>query len=117
MNAQAEYWREAVMLAFEGIDRFDIIEVLSAKQLAEIGESLATSSEHQSMAFGWDVASSNRATEIKRTEENLRREIQRERAKIVCRECGGSGSIMICGPYHSSESRCFKCDGEGRHDP
>ena len=117
MSAQSEYWREAVMLAFEGIERFDVIEGLSKEQLDEIGEALATSSEHQSTAFGWDVASANRSAEIQRNEDNLRNEIRRERAKITCRECRGGGSITIPGPYHSSTSRCWKCNGEGRHAP
>lgn len=117
MSAQSEYWREAVMCAFEGIERFDVIEGLSKEQLDDIGEALATSSEHQGMAFGWDVASANRSAEIRRTEDNLRNEIRRERAKIICRSCNGTGSITTPGPYHSSTSRCFKCNGDGRHDP
>lgn len=117
MSAQAEYWREAVMYAFEGIDRFDVIDGLSQEQLNEIGEALSTSAEHQSVAFGWDVASANRAAEIRRTEEDLRKEIRLEREKVTCRPCNGTGSITIPGPYHSSTSRCDKCNGMGRHAP
>lgn len=117
MSAEAEYWREAVMYAFEGIDRFDVIEGLGKEQLDEIGEALATSAEHQSMAFGWDVASSNRAADIKRQEDDLRQELARERRKITCRSCNGHGYTVSQGPYHSSTSSCFKCNGAGRHDP
>lgn len=117
MSAQSEYWREAVMEAFEGIDRFDLVNDLTKEQLDDIGEALATSAEHQSMAFGWDVASANRHADIQRTEDNLRKEIRRERNKITCRSCNGTGSITSHGPYHSSTSQCFKCHGEGRHDP
>lgn len=117
MSAQAEYWREAVMYAFEGIDRFDIVDGLSKEQLDEIGDALATSAEHQGMAFGWDVASSNRAADLRREEDTLRTELKRERAKITCRSCNGGGWITSNGPYHSSTSQCFKCHGDGRHDP
>jgi DnaJ-class molecular chaperone len=117
MSAQADYWREAVMYAFEGIDRFDLVKDLTKEQLDDIGEALATSAEHQSMAFGWDVASANRHAEIQRTEDNLRKEIRRERDKITCRQCNGHGWATTQGPYHYSTSQCFKCHGEGRHDP
>lgn len=117
MGAHAEYWREAVMEAFEGINRFDVIDGLTKEQLDEIGEALATSSEYQSMAFGWDVATSNRSAELRRNEDDLRKELARERRKIVCSHCKGGGWITTNGPYHSSTSQCFKCHGDGRHDP
>lgn len=116
-GAQTEYWREAVMLAFEGINRFDVIEGLSKEQLDEIGEALAVSSENQSMAFGWDVASANRSAELRREEDNLRSELRRERAKVTCRECNGAGRLRYnAGPW-AVDTGCMKCNGEGRHDP
>jgi DnaJ-class molecular chaperone len=117
MSAQSDYWREAVMEAFEGINRFDLVKDLTKEQLDDIGEALATSSECQSMAFGWDVASANRYADIQRTEDNLRKEIRKERDKVTCRECGGQGRLRYnAGPW-AVDTGCMKCNGEGRHDP
>lgn len=117
MSAQAEYWREAVMYAFEGIDRFDVIKAMTKEQLDEIGEALATSADNQSMAFGWDVASSNRSAELRREEDDLRKELQRERNKVTCRECNGHGRLRYSAGPWAVDSPCDRCNSTGRHDP
>ncbi|ASW06254.1 hypothetical protein [Rhizobium sp. 11515TR] len=111
---RTEYWEEAIGQALCEIEKFDLF---TSDEIKELGEALAISAEHQSMAFGWDVASSNRAADLRREEDSLRKELARERAKIICRSCNGSGYITTPGPYHSSTSQCFKCHGDGRHDP
>jgi len=111
---RAEYWEEAIGEALCSIDKFDLF---TKEELKELGQGLATSADCESMAFGWDVASSNRSAELRRNEDDLRKELARERAKIICRSCNGSGSITLPGPYHSATSQCFKCHGDGRHDP
>jgi len=40
--------------------------------------------------------------------------LKRERSKVHCDQCNGSGSITTPGPYRSSTSQCWKCHGEGR---
>ncbi len=109
-----QYWSDAIGEALCEMDKFDLF---TSAEINELGEALAISAEHQSMAFGWDVASSNRAAELRRDEDNLRKELARARAKIICRSCDGAGWITTQGPYHSSTSQCFKCHGDGRHDP
>lgn len=47
----------------------------------------------------------------------LRKELERERAKVICRVCNGTGNNISHGPYHSSYSTCWKCNGNGRHAP
>jgi hypothetical protein len=44
----------------------------------------------------------------------LRRELSQERAKVVCKDCGGRGRIFTPGPYHSSDSQCGTCHGDGK---
>ena len=109
-----DYWSEAVGEALCSMGKYDLF---TRAEIDELGEAMATSAECQSMAFGWDVASSNRSAELRRNEDTLRQELARERAKIVCRSCDGAGWITTPGPYHSSTSQCFKCHGDGRHDP
>lgn len=45
------------------------------------------------------------------------RALKAEREKVHCRECNGRGRIIENGPYHSSNSQCDKCHGEGKHAP
>ena len=49
-------------------------------------------------------------------EENkqLRKELEKEKNKRRCPECQGTGRNIVNGPYHSSESSCFKCNGSGK---
>ncbi|WP_425318772.1 hypothetical protein [Pseudomonas nitroreducens] len=47
----------------------------------------------------------------------LQKELERERAKVVCRVCNGSGNTVSHGPHHSAHSTCWKCNGEGRQAP
>lgn len=49
--------------------------------------------------------------------EILARELRREKSKIACRPCAGSGVLVHQGPHHGSTSTCYKCNGEGRHLP
>lgn len=109
-----EYWSEAIGQALCEMDKYSLF---TSAEIDELGEALAISAEHQSMAFGWDVASANRYASIQREADDTRKELKRERELVTCRECGGNGSITIPGPYHSSTSSCWKCRGHGRLDP
>ncbi|MEZ0208838.1 MAG: hypothetical protein ACAH17_01520 [Candidatus Paceibacterota bacterium] len=46
--------------------------------------------------------------------DELKKQLKIERSKIQCRNCGGQGRIITQGPYHSGDSECWKCRGEGR---
>ena len=43
--------------------------------------------------------------------------LKREQDKATCQTCKGTGYLISYGPYHSSESSCWKCRGDGRHTP
>jgi hypothetical protein len=49
--------------------------------------------------------------------DRLRAELKRERVKVVCKECHGIGRIISYGPYHGSNTQCWKCHGEGKVKP
>lgn len=48
---------------------------------------------------------------------DLRKQLDRERNKVACKACSGSGLMTFSGPWHGSTSSCHKCAGAGRHDP
>ena len=104
-DAKAEYWREAVQEAVEALGKFGLF---TSEEYTEIGKSLAISEEGLSLAFY-----SPPSPEPSRVKE-LERELQKERSKIVCSECKGSGTYHHAGPYHSSSGQCFRCQGEGK---
>lgn len=50
--------------------------------------------------------------------DRLGKELRRERAKVTCRSCNGTGNITEpVGTSHWSHSQCDRCNGAGRHDP
>lgn len=111
---QDEYWSEAASTAIEAVGKF---ELFTSTELDEIGKSLRISAECQSMAFGWDVADANLAASRDRELADLRKSLNREKNKVHCRECNGRGRIEIAAGPWVSNSQCWKCNGEGRHDP
>ena len=102
-----EYWIEALESALE--EREIVLEPID---IAAIAEDIELSHEHYSMAFHVPTGNPLLA-EI----DALKRELEEERAKAICKECKGTGEDYCPGPYHSSTSRCPKCNGEGRHSP
>ena len=73
--------------------------------------------ENCGMDFGHDVAWVNLRAAHEREKFDLKCELARERNKVHCKECRGIGETVSHGPVHSGYSRCWKCNGDGRHDP
>lgn len=111
MQLEKEYWQEAVACALDeaGISA-------SSEQIAEIAESMSNSADMRDQYLGYDIASANFVSNERSEVARLKKELEREKRKVICKECNGGGSITYDGPYHSSTSSCFKCNGEGRHD-
>jgi hypothetical protein len=107
-SAQRDYWRECVDIALEdaGIEATE-------EQKESVAGAFQGCHENYGMAFYSPPAGEHLLSEIS----DLERKLKRERNKVPCRECDGRGSITTPGPYHSSTSQCWKCRGEGRHDP
>jgi len=97
------YWTEAVASSLDehGLKASD-------EQIAAIAADMEISAEMRD--FGAPDTPSPYVAECER----LRNELDAERRKETCRQCGGRGSITDQGPAHSSTSRCWKCNGEGR---
>ncbi len=108
-----EYWSEVISEALCEIGKFDLV---TSDEIVSLGKYLASSADtHQ--AFGYDVAGANLAGETQRKEDNLRKELRRERDKVTCRECRGLGRLNYnAGPW-AVDTECDKCRGAGRHDP
>ena|ERR1700722_19783214 len=103
-----EYWQECISDALEEAGL-----TASQKQISTIAEHVQGSHENYGMAFYSPPAGEHLRSEIA----GLKRQVKREQDKVHCKECNGRGSITTQGPYHSSTGRCFKCNGDGRHDP
>jgi len=107
-----EYWRECVAIGAE-----ECGAKLTAEQIDCIAGSVQGGHENYGMASGDDVASSNRYADLESALERERDAVRKERNKVLCSACKGRGRIYSAGPYHGSDSECWKCRGDGRHDP
>src|SRR5579864_229772 len=100
---QEEYWRECIACAAEECDL-----VLTPEQVNYLAEAVQGSHENYGMAF-YQPESPHKG-EVQR----LERELSKEKSKVPCTECAGQGRIIIQGPYHSCNSQCWKCRGDGK---
>ena len=99
-----DYWRETIESACEECGL-----TATQEQIACLAESAMLSHENAHMAFGPIPENP-----LRRENEELRRELKKERAKQVCSLCGGKGTITMSYATRSSTSECHKCHGEGR---
>lgn len=103
-----DYWKECVEAAFE-----DEGITATETQKENIAGAIEVAHENYGMCFGHDCIPNHQEVEL----EKAKKELEFERGKITCGECGGSGRIIANGPYHGSNSECFKCRGEGKYNP
>ena len=102
------YWKECVESALDEVG-------LSAtdEQINTIVKCIEISHDQYGMAFGHDCIPNPLVEDNKRLIEQL----QIERDKKPCKECGGRGNITYNYGTRSSTSRCDRCNGEGKHSP
>lgn len=98
------YWKECIAEAFEDAG----LEATEA-QLDKVADWVEGAHDNFSMATGSD----NIPNPLKLENAELQKKLALERSKVVCRECDGRGRIVIPGPYHSAETQCDECHGEG----
>lgn len=98
-----QYWEECIA---SSLDEHGI--TVTSEQITAIAADIAGAHECYGMAF---YTPENPALSELR---EAKAELQKEREKVVCRPCGGRGRIITPGPYHSSDSQCCKCNGEGK---
>lgn len=113
-DPHVQYWEDAIGDALCEVDKFD---ALTSEEMTKVAKSLQMAHESYGMAFGHDVASRNFHAQARNEEEKLRKELARERNKIVCKECGGTGRLRYTSGPWVVDTGCTKCSGDGRHDP
>lgn len=102
-----EYWIEGVA---SSLDEHGV--TATADQIAAIADDMmggaSVEGEYSHQPRGQAESEADR----------LNKELRRERAKVTCRPCGGTGNISEpVGTSHWSNSQCDRCNGSGRHDP
>lgn len=108
----AEYWRECIETALDecGLTATD-------EQVAYLSDAVSGAHECYSMAFGYDVASSNRYAALEREKRELNNKLRHESEKRDCPECRGSGRLKYnAGPW-AVNTGCSTCHGEGKMHP
>ena len=107
-----QYWADCISGAASECEL-----ALSTAQLDTIARAVEGAHEVFGMASGDDLASMNFSARQVGEADALRRQLARERAKVMCQSCGGRGRLIYqSGPWACNTS-CSKCHGEGRHDP
>ena len=86
---------------------------LTGEQIKLVAKDIAMAAENMDMVFPAPSGPSPVEVELRETREAL----TREREKVTCRQCNGTGQERCDGPSHYSISNCWKCRGEGRHLP
>lgn len=102
----AEYWQECLAQSFEehGV-------TATTEQLAAIAKDVEGSHQNYGMAFY--EPENPMIDELKQAKAALRK----ERDKVFCRPCAGSGRLRYnAGPW-GIDTQCNKCHGEGKHAP
>lgn len=100
-----DYWFECIAEAFD-----DTGIVATKEQISNVAGWVEGAHENYGMAHGYDCIPNPTQIENKR----LSKELELERSKVVCPECNGKRRLVTYGPYHSSDSECWKCRGEGK---
>jgi DnaJ-class molecular chaperone len=103
-----DYWQECVA---QSLDEHGV--TATDEQINAIASDIEGAHENYGMAFYQPSGPSQSERDLKEAQRKLRA----EQEKVTCRECKGRGRIILNGPYHSSNSECHKCRGEGRHAP
>ncbi len=98
-----DYWKECIEIAFSdaGITATD-------EQMESVAGDVEGAHENYGMAFY--QPESPLIGELAETKRKLRV----EESKVACQECNGRGRIYTAGPYHGSDSECWKCRGDGK---
>jgi len=108
MSAQPrfDYWEECLA---QSIEEHGV--TVTREQLTAIVRDVEGAHDCYGMAF--HVPENPLIGELQRA----RAELKTEREKVFCRTCDGRGRLISAGPYHSSDTQCWKCGGEGKHAP
>lgn len=102
---RTKYWEDCISEAFE-----DAKIQATEDQIKTVAHWVEGAFENEGLATGRHAIPSPANVEIER----LEAELKKERNKSVCPQCSGAGRLVSHGPIHSSDSVCWKCNGEGK---
>jgi hypothetical protein len=107
------------------MNRDEIWEECIAEGLAEAGIE-ATKDQIQTVAsyaqglhenYGTYTGDEHIPNPIKQENDELKRKLKHEQELVHCKPCNGTGRIITPGPYHSSDTQCWQCSGNGKVHP
>lgn len=101
----SRYWIDCIEAAFEEANI-----TATKEQILQVAGDVETSHELYGQAHGYDCI----PNPIQLENERLKRELDKEQRKRICKECKGKGYIVVDYGIRSSSSRCSKCNGEGK---
>lgn len=104
MSYKQEYWQETLSELF---DHYGI--KVTASVLEKISADVAQSHD----CYGESTGELSIQNPLSEENSQLKKQLKREKDKMICEQCSGTGGEWIDGPYHSSYSDCYKCDGTG----
>jgi len=102
-----DYWQECIGEAFD-----DAGIMATKEQIENVAGWVESGHENYGMAFGHDCIPNPVDLENK----ELKKELKKEKDKILCDECKGKGIIISYGGTFQSTSQCNQCRGEGRYN-
>lgn len=99
-----DYWLEAVGEALE------VAKVKATEdQIKEVAEFMQCSYDCIGMAFGHEHI----PNPLKEENKKLKEQLNKEKDKVSCDKCNGTGDTIIVG-VRTSISSCYKCNGTGK---
>ena len=101
----SDYWLECLSQA---ADEAGI--VLDSNALGVLAKAAEDGHEHYSMAFYSPSSSEIYQPRI----DKLERDLKAEREKVFCKTCSGTGRLIESFGTRSSDSQCYKCQGDGK---
>ena len=99
-----DYWKECIFEAFD-----DAKITATDEQVATVADWVEGAHENHGMATGAECI----PNPIRLENDDLKRQLKREKDKQLCKRCMGEGRLVTHGPCHSSNSECYECRGEG----
>jgi hypothetical protein len=108
MREPEQYWIDCVS---EGLDQAELSA--TPEQIKEIARWVESGHECYSESHGHHCIPNPETERADKAEKALRT----EREKVGCKTCGGSGVEETISNGRLCTSRCWKCNGEGKHLP
>ena len=99
-----DYWGECIKEAFE-----DAGITATKEQIDTVVSWVEGAYENKSPVTGQECIPNPLKEEIAA----LKKELSKEKTKGTCRKCDGTGRLIYPGPYHTGETNCYVCRGEG----